>query len=69
MTPWRKLRMERQISKLVTIFPVIQLEKLTDLYQKIFPLPGYHVSTNDYRAKAEAISNRCPNYFSMNFRR
>jgi len=31
----------------VALFPVMQLEKLTDLYQKLFPLPGYHVSAND----------------------
>jgi len=31
MTPYRKLRMERECSKLVAPFPVIQLEKLTDL--------------------------------------
>ncbi|MGB4705078.1 MAG: helix-turn-helix domain-containing protein [Candidatus Saccharicenans sp.] len=46
MTPYRKLRTQRQISKQVALFPVIQLEKLTDLYQKLFPLPGYHVSAN-----------------------
>ena len=38
-----------QISKQVALFPVMQLEKLTDLYQKLFPLPGYHVSANDLR--------------------
>ena len=37
MTPYRKLRTEMQISKQVALFPVIQLEKLTDLYQKLFP--------------------------------
>lgn len=47
MTSFRKLRMERKISKLVALFPVIQLEKLTDLYKKLFPQPGYYVSTND----------------------
>ncbi|NPV83098.1 MAG: helix-turn-helix domain containing protein [Candidatus Aminicenantes bacterium] len=47
MTPFRKLSMERKISNLVAIFPVVQLEKLTDLYPILFPLPGYYVSTND----------------------
>jgi len=47
MTPYRKLSMERKISQLVALFPVIQLEKLTDLYPKLFPQTGYHVSTND----------------------
>ena len=45
MTPFRKLSMERKISKLVALFPVMQLEKLTDLYPKLFPQPGYHVLT------------------------
>jgi hypothetical protein len=39
--------MERKISKLVALFPVMQLEKLTDLYFKLFPQTGYHVSAND----------------------
>ncbi|MGB4704894.1 MAG: hypothetical protein WBI18_07475, partial [Candidatus Saccharicenans sp.] len=43
------LRTQMQISKQVALFPVIQLEKLTDLYQKLFPLPGYHVSAYDQR--------------------
>jgi len=47
MTPFRKLRMERKLPRLVASFPVIQLEKLTDLYPKLFPQPGYHVLTND----------------------
>jgi hypothetical protein len=47
MTPFRKLTMERKISKLVALFPVVQLEKLIDLYFKIFPQTGYHVSAND----------------------
>ncbi|MGB4705424.1 MAG: hypothetical protein WBI18_10185 [Candidatus Saccharicenans sp.] len=47
MTPYRKLRTQMQISKQVALFPVIQLEKLTDLYPKLFPLPGYHVSAYD----------------------
>jgi len=41
MTPFRKLTMERKISKLVALFPVMQLEKLTDLYFKLFPQTGY----------------------------
>lgn len=36
-----------KILKQVVLFPVIYLEKLTDLYQKLFPLPGYHVSDSD----------------------
>jgi len=40
-----------QISKQVALFPVMQLEKLTDLYQKLFPLPGYHVSAYDRHFK------------------
>jgi hypothetical protein len=40
--------MERKISKLVALFPVMQLEKLTDLYFKLFPQTGYHVSANDH---------------------
>jgi len=47
MTPYRKLRTQMQISKQVALFPVIQLDKLIDLYQKLFPLPGYHVSAKD----------------------
>jgi len=47
MTPFRKLTMERKISRLVALFPVMQLEKLTDLYFKLFPQTGYHVSAND----------------------
>ncbi|MCR4397072.1 MAG: hypothetical protein NUW07_10135, partial [Candidatus Saccharicenans sp.] len=47
MTPFRKLRMERNLSKLVALFPVIQLEKLTDLYPKLFPQPGYHLLAKD----------------------
>jgi hypothetical protein len=47
MTPFRKLTMERKISKLVALFPVMQLEKLTDLYFKLFPQTGYHVLAND----------------------
>jgi hypothetical protein len=39
--------MERKISKLVALFPVVQLEKLTDLYFKLFPQTGYLVSAND----------------------
>jgi hypothetical protein len=39
--------MERKISKLVALFPVMQLEKLTDLYFKLFPQTGYHVLAND----------------------
>ncbi|RFT14767.1 MAG: hypothetical protein OP8BY_2437 [Candidatus Saccharicenans subterraneus] len=39
--------MERKLPRLVASFPVIQLEKLTDLYPKLFPQPGYHVLTND----------------------
>jgi hypothetical protein len=41
--------MERKISKLVALFPVMQLEKLTDLYFKLFPQTGYHVSANDLK--------------------
>jgi len=37
MTPYRKLRTQMQISKQVALFPVIQLEKLTDLYPKLSP--------------------------------
>ncbi len=37
MTPFKKLRMERECSKLVAFFPMMQLDKLTDLYQKLFP--------------------------------
>jgi len=48
MTPYRKLRTQMTISKQVALFPVIQLEKLTGLYQKLFPLPGYHVSAYDH---------------------
>jgi hypothetical protein len=44
--------MERKISKLVALFPVMQLEKLTDLYFKLFPQTGYHVSANDLLTKA-----------------
>ncbi len=47
MTPFRKLTMERKIPKLVALFPVMQLEKLTDLYFKLFPQTGYHVLAND----------------------
>ncbi|MGB4704323.1 MAG: hypothetical protein WBI18_04515, partial [Candidatus Saccharicenans sp.] len=42
-----KLRTQMTISKQVALFPVIQLEKLTGLYQKLFPLHGYHVSAYD----------------------
>ncbi|MDI6698286.1 MAG: hypothetical protein QME85_05050 [Candidatus Saccharicenans sp.] len=51
MTPYRKLRTQIKISNQVALFPVIQLEKLTDLYQKLFPLPGYQVSANDHKNK------------------
>jgi len=47
MTPFRELRMEENVSKLVALFTVVQLEKLADLYPKLFPQPGYHVSAND----------------------
>jgi len=47
MTPFKKLTMERKTSRLVALFPVMQLKKLTDLYFKLFPQTGYHVSTND----------------------
>ncbi|NPV82908.1 MAG: transposase [Candidatus Aminicenantes bacterium] len=47
MTPFQKLSLERKLQNLVAIFPVAQLEKLTDLYPKLFSLPGYHASTND----------------------
>ncbi|MGC8891965.1 MAG: hypothetical protein ACP5P6_05100 [Candidatus Saccharicenans sp.] len=41
--------MERDIPKLVALFPVLQLEKLTDLYPKLFPQPGYHVLAKDLK--------------------
>ena len=47
MTPYRKLRMEQKLSQPVALFPVIQLEKLTELYPKLFPQTGYHVSAKD----------------------
>ncbi|MGB4705304.1 MAG: hypothetical protein WBI18_09580, partial [Candidatus Saccharicenans sp.] len=46
------LRTQMTISKQVALFPVIQLEKLTGLYQKLFPLPGYHVSAYDQSIRA-----------------
>ncbi|MBC7361652.1 MAG: transposase, partial [Candidatus Aminicenantes bacterium] len=47
MTPYKKLRMETKLPKLIALFPVVQLDKLTDLYMKLFPQPGYHVSAKD----------------------
>jgi len=40
MTSFRKLSRERKISKLVVLFPLMQLEKLIALYFKLFPQPG-----------------------------
>ncbi len=36
-----------EITKQVALFPVMQLEKLTDLYPKLFPFSEYHVSASD----------------------
>ncbi|MBC7362388.1 MAG: hypothetical protein H5U06_08920 [Candidatus Aminicenantes bacterium] len=48
MTPYKKLRMETKLPKLIALFPVVQLDKLVDLYPKLFPQPGYHVSAKDH---------------------
>jgi len=55
MTPLRKLRMERKISKLMAFFPGMQLKKLIDLYHKLFPQPGYYVSTNDLNYNSASL--------------
>ncbi|MGB4704764.1 MAG: hypothetical protein WBI18_06790 [Candidatus Saccharicenans sp.] len=55
MTPQRKLRTQMKISKQVALFPVIQLEKLTDLHQKLCPLPGYHVSACDRNPQIQLL--------------
>ncbi len=47
MTPLRKLWMERKVTKLIALFPVIELERLTELYQNLFPQLGYYVLAND----------------------
>lgn len=47
MTPFRKLRMETKLSKLIVLFPVVHLEKLPDLYLRLFLQPGYQVLTKD----------------------
>ena len=47
MTPYRKLRTQTKISRQVDLFPVIQLEKLTYLYQQLYPLHEFHVLAKD----------------------
>jgi len=43
MSPYRKLRTQTKISRQVALYPAIQLEKLTYLYEKLYPpawIPG-----------------------------
>lgn len=47
MTPYMKLRTKIELPFEIALFPVVELEKLTDLYSILFPHPGYHVSAND----------------------
>lgn len=47
MTPFEKLQSQMKLPRQVALFPVMQLDKLTDLYSTLFPLPGYHVSAKN----------------------
>jgi len=53
MTALGKMCMGREISKLLALYLLTQLEKLIDLYFKVFRQTGYHVLADDSSAKRE----------------
>jgi hypothetical protein len=51
MTPYRKLLQYMRMPKYIALFPVMDLDRMIDIFQIFFPKSlnkgGYYVSTND----------------------